>query len=162
MENGIGAILAVLLLLGMAKKTVRLPVWQTTLGGSRALRWLENGMSIGPVRLTFGTAEAMVEAGWNINLEYHAGKPCVIVNMGVGEMLPVFIHQGTAVDWAVRTAKRWEELGAVVDMADNDLDHIEKPDVLPVHRYDFKRGEAQFAQWIVAECDLAENTDAEK
>jgi len=160
--NEIGIIMgALLLLLLMAKKTVRLPAWQTTLTGSRALRWLENGMSIGPVRLTFGTAEAMVEAGWNINLEYHAGKPCVIVNMGVGEKLPVFIHQGTAVDWAVRTAKRWEELGAAVDMADNSLDHIEKPDVLPVHCYDFNRGEAQFAQWIVADSD-ADNTDAEK
>jgi hypothetical protein len=156
--NEIGIIIgALLLLLLMAKKTDRLPAWQTTLTGSKALRWLENGMSISPVRLSFGTAEAMVEAGWNINLEYHAGKPCVIVNDGVSDRLPTFIHQGTAVAWAMSVATSWEENGATPELA--NLDSVAKPDSVPAQRYDFNRGEAQFAQWVVTE---DENTDAEK
>jgi len=156
--NEIGIIMgALLLLLLMVKKTERLPAWQTTLTGSKALRWLENGMSISPLRLSFGTAEAMVEAGWNINLEYHAGKPCVIVNDGVSNRLPTFIHQGTAVYWAKKVADAWQMEGATPELG--DLDSIAKPDSVAAQRYDFNRGESQYAQWVVTD---AENTDAEK
>jgi len=104
-------------------------------------------MSIHARRLTFGTAEQMVEAGWNINLDYHAGKPCVLVNIGVGENLPLFAHQGTVLDWAIRTAKRWEDLGAAVEMA--DMDSISVPDGTDSSRFTFSRGDSQFAQWVI-------------